>query len=493
MFCHEFHLVDLRVYDNCLKVTSGCQHVFNLAADMGGMGFIQSNHSVILYNNTMISFNILEASRVNGVSRLFYASSACVYPEYRQMETEVEGGGLKEDTAWPAQPQDAYGETRPAARAPADRPTATQEDQARAVVALGGWRPELTCPSRLVLTIQVWRSWLVRRCASTTRQTLGSRPASAASTTCTVSLCIYPLPFCLCYRFVDAQRMDLSTRTNTRASARCTGPYGTWKGGREKAPAAFCRKVCTSPDFFEMWGDGLQTRSFTFIDDCVEGVLRLTKSDYGEPMNIGSDEMVAMNDMAQASNPPWLAAHAVVSPAAQCIRGRCAAPDAVPLCRASADGDGRCKQADPDQAHPGPDRGPRPQLGQPAHQGEARLGALHRPEGERCVAVCPVGAGRWGRDPCPLGSSMWSTWSRPSLQPDDLPFSHFPRQDGLRITYDWIKGEIDAEVARGHGDLAKYAHSMIVASTAPQALGTLRAADGQEGLQDASAPGAVAA
>merc|ERR1712216_203096 len=109
MFCDEFHLVDLRVYDNCMKVVKGCDHVFNLAADMGGMGFIQSNHSVILYNNIMISFNVLEASRVHGIKRCFYASSACIYPEFKQLNEEVEGGGLKESDAWPAQPQDAYG------------------------------------------------------------------------------------------------------------------------------------------------------------------------------------------------------------------------------------------------------------------------------------------------------------------------------------------------------------------------------------------------
>ncbi|KAL9684380.1 hypothetical protein QQ045_021816 [Rhodiola kirilowii] len=106
MFCHEFHLADLRVMDNCLKVTSGVDHVFNLAADMGGMGFIQSNHSVIMYNNTMISFNMMEAARINGVKRFFYASSACIYPEFKQLETNV---SLKESDAWPAEPQDAYG------------------------------------------------------------------------------------------------------------------------------------------------------------------------------------------------------------------------------------------------------------------------------------------------------------------------------------------------------------------------------------------------
>nr|ABK95493.1 unknown [Populus trichocarpa] len=213
MFCHEFHLVDLRVMDNCLKVTKDVDHVFNLAADMGGMGFIQSNHSVIMYNNTMISFNMLEASRINGVKRLFYASSACIYPEFKQLETNV---SLKESDAWPAEPQDAYGLEK----------LATEE---------------------------------------------------------------------LCKHYTK----DFGIECRIGRFHNIYGPFGTWKGGREKAPAAFCRKAITSIDKFEMWGDGLQTRSFTFIDECVEGVLRLTKSDFREPVNIGSDEMVSMNEMAE--------------------------------------------------------------------------------------------------------------------------------------------------------------------------------------------------
>ncbi|KAI6685005.1 hypothetical protein NL676_030918 [Syzygium grande] len=192
---------------------SGVDHVFNLAADMGGMGFIQSNHSVIMYNNTMISFNMLEAARINGVKRLFYASSACIYPEFKQLETNV---SLKESDAWPAEPQDAYGLEK----------LATEE---------------------------------------------------------------------LCKHYTK----DFGIECRIGRFHNIYGPFGTWKGGREKAPAAFCRKAITSTDKFEMWGDGLQTRSFTFIDECVEGVLRLTKSDFREPVNIGSDEMVSMNEMAE--------------------------------------------------------------------------------------------------------------------------------------------------------------------------------------------------
>eukprot|EP00850_Spirogloea_muscicola_P017098 SM000143S00763 [mRNA] locus=s143:353705:356169:- [translate_table: standard] len=214
MFCDEFHLVDLRVMDNCLKVTDGVEHVFNLAADMGGMGFIQSNHSVIMYNNTMISFNMLEAARLNGVKRFFYASSACIYPEFKQLETDIVA--LKESDAWPAEPQDAYGLEK----------LATEE---------------------------------------------------------------------LCKHYTK----DFGVECRIGRFHNIYGPFGTWKGGREKAPAAFCRKALTSPEHFEMWGDGMQTRSFTFIDECVEGVLRLTKSDFREPVNIGSDEMVSMNQMAE--------------------------------------------------------------------------------------------------------------------------------------------------------------------------------------------------
>jgi len=213
-FCNEFLLVDLRQYENCLKATTGCDWVFNFAADMGGMGFIQSNHSVILYNNTLISFHMLEASRINGVKRFFYSSSACIYPENKQLESD--NPGLKESDAWPALPQDAYG------------------------------------LEKLV----------------------------------TEELCMH-------------YQKDFGIEVRIARFHNIYGPQGTWKGGREKAPAAFCRKALTSKTEFEMWGDGLQTRSFCFIDDCVEGVLRLMRSDYSKPLNIGSDEMVSMNEMAK--------------------------------------------------------------------------------------------------------------------------------------------------------------------------------------------------
>mmetsp|Transcript_18474 Transcript_18474/g.32057 ORF Transcript_18474/g.32057 Transcript_18474/m.32057 type:complete len:355 (-) Transcript_18474:365-1429(-) len=213
-FCHEFMLVDLRDWDNCVKAVKGCEHVYNLAADMGGMGFIQSNHSVIMYNNTMISFQVLEASRIEGVKRFYYASSACIYPEGAQLDPN--NPGLKESDAWPAQPQDAYGLEKLAS-----------EELAR------------------------------------------------------------------------HYGKDFAMETRIGRFHNIYGPFGTWKGGREKAPAAFCRKAIVATTEFEMWGDGKQTRSFCYVDDAVEGVLRLMFSDFKEPLNIGSDEMVSMNEMAE--------------------------------------------------------------------------------------------------------------------------------------------------------------------------------------------------
>lgn len=215
MFCDEFHLVDLRVFDNCLKVVQNCDQVFNFAADMGGMGFIQSNHSVIFYNNTMISFNVTEACRQANIKRLFYASSACIYPEFKQTDTQMKEG-LREKDAWPAAPQDAYGLEK----------LASEE-------------------------------------------------------------------------LVKHYGKDFDMETRIGRFHNIYGPYGTWKGGREKAPAAFCRKVILADVEVEMWGDGKQTRSFTYIDDCVEGVLRLMRSDFTEPVNLGSDEMVDMNQMME--------------------------------------------------------------------------------------------------------------------------------------------------------------------------------------------------
>ncbi len=222
-FCDEFKLLDLRTLANCVCATEGCDEIYNLAADMGGMGFIQSNHSVLFYNNTMISFNMTEAAR-RTFSQLaksgkkhrnmfFYASSACVYNESKQEEEA--NPGLKESDAWPAQPQDAYGLEK----------LASEE-----------------------LAMHYGR--------------------------------------------------DFGFEVRVGRFHNVYGPHGTWTGGREKAPAAFCRKALTSTERFEIWGNGEQTRSFMYIDDCVEGILRLVASDFKKPLNLGSDEMVSMNEMA---------------------------------------------------------------------------------------------------------------------------------------------------------------------------------------------------
>ncbi|KAJ1450236.1 hypothetical protein M885DRAFT_621833 [Pelagophyceae sp. CCMP2097] len=213
-FCDEFHLCDLRSHGNCMRVVKGCRDVYNLAADMGGMGFIKSNEAVLMYNNTMISFNVLEAARCQGVKRFFYSSSACVYNDDLQLDPK--NPGLKEGDAWPAKPQDTYGLEKLYAEE---------------------------------MGITYGRDFGIKfRCA----------------------------------RFHNVY-----------------GPRGTWKGGREKAPAAFCRKACTATVEFEMWGDGNQTRSFMYIDDCVDGIQRIMESDCERPLNLGSDEMIDMNDFAK--------------------------------------------------------------------------------------------------------------------------------------------------------------------------------------------------
>ncbi|MFN0091283.1 MAG: NAD-dependent epimerase/dehydratase family protein [Acidimicrobiales bacterium] len=213
----EFLLLDLRRWDNCLEALhGGVEEVYALAADMGGMGFISKYHATILRNNALINLHTLDAARVNGVSRYLYTSSACVYPEYRQTETNVTP--LKEEDAYPAQPQDAYG----------------------------------------------WEKLVTEK---------------------------------LCEYYID----EFGLETRTVRFHNIYGPNGTYDGGREKAPAAMCRKVALANDgeSIEVWGDGEQTRSFCYIDDCVEGIYRLMRSDHRDPLNLGSEEMVSINELAQ--------------------------------------------------------------------------------------------------------------------------------------------------------------------------------------------------
>jgi GDP-D-mannose 3', 5'-epimerase len=213
----EFHLLDLRDFEGCLAATDGVSEVYQLAADMGGMGYISSHHSRILRNNALINLHMIEAARRNGVTRYLYTSSACVYPEYRQTSTDVQP--LREEDAYPAQPQDAYG----------------------------------------------WEKLLTEK---------------------------------LCEYYTSDHGME----TRTVRFHNIFGPEGTWDGGREKAPAALCRKIAvaklTGARRIEIWGDGLQTRSFCYIDDCVEGLFRLMRSDHRDPINLGQDRMVSIDELA---------------------------------------------------------------------------------------------------------------------------------------------------------------------------------------------------
>ena len=213
----EFEILDLRRWDNCLQATRDVEEVYALAADMGGMGFISANHAQILRNNSLINIHTLDAACVNNVKRYLYTSSACVYPEFKQMDANVVP--LKEEDAYPAQPQDAYG----------------------------------------------WEKLISEK------------------------LCEY-------------YQQDYGIETRTVRFHNIFGPLGTWDGGREKVPAALCRKVAmaklTGNPEVEIWGDGEQTRSFCYIDDCVIGIYKLMRSDFHEPLNLGQDRMVTINQLA---------------------------------------------------------------------------------------------------------------------------------------------------------------------------------------------------
>lgn len=213
----EFLLLDLRGAEAAQQACAGVQDVYALAADMGGMGFISSHHALILHNNILISTNTIEAARLAGVERYLYSSSACVYPEYLQTEADVVP--LREDQAYPAAPQDAYG----------------------------------------------WEKLITERLAMHYRDDYG-----------------------LDVRIVRFHNIY--------------GPLGTWDGGREKAPAALSRKIAlarfSGSHEIEMWGDGEQTRTFCYIDDCVLGLQKIMDSGYQEPLNLGRDEMVSINELA---------------------------------------------------------------------------------------------------------------------------------------------------------------------------------------------------
>lgn len=211
---HEFNILDLRNPEAALIATHGVDEVYALAADMGGIGFIETHKAEIVRNNTLISLNTIEAARQNGVKRYLYTSSACIYPGYKQKESNVVP--LKESDAYPADPEDGYG----------------------------------------------WEKLYTER---------------------------------ICRHY----REDFGLDTRIVRFHNIFGPLGTYDGGREKSPAAICRKVALANDgdSIEVWGDGEQTRSYCFIDDCVEGIYRLMQSGYREPLNLGQDRMVSINQL----------------------------------------------------------------------------------------------------------------------------------------------------------------------------------------------------
>jgi nucleoside-diphosphate-sugar epimerase len=207
--------LDLKEKDNCYATCRGATEVYNLAADMGGMGFIENNKALCMLS-VLISTHMLLAARDAKVKRFFYSSSACVYAADKQVDADVVP--LKEADAYPAMPEDGYG----------------------------------------------WEKLFTER---------------------------------MCRHF----REDFGLQTRMARFHNVYGPFGTWEGGREKAPAAICRKVIqaklSGKHEIEIWGDGTRTRSFMYIDDCLKGIDLITHSDLLEPINLGSDELVTVNGL----------------------------------------------------------------------------------------------------------------------------------------------------------------------------------------------------
>jgi nucleoside-diphosphate-sugar epimerase len=207
--------LDLRLLDACREAVGDAGSVYNLAADMGGMGFIENNKALCMLS-VLINTHLLQASLDAGVERFFFASSACVYAEGKQVSADAEP--LKEEYAYPAMPEDGYG----------------------------------------------WEKLFSER---------------------------------MCRHFSE----DFGLRTRVARYHNVYGPHGTWSGGREKAPAAICRKIAeaklSGSHEIEVWGDGEQTRSFTYIDDCVYGTQAIMQSDIEEPINLGSSELVTINKL----------------------------------------------------------------------------------------------------------------------------------------------------------------------------------------------------
>ena len=213
----ENHVLNLEEKQACYEVMEGCDEVYNLACNMGGMGFIEFNRALCMIS-VLINTHLLMGARDLGVKGFFYASSACVYPDYRQDDADVMA--LKESDAYPAQPEDGYG----------------------------------------------WEKLFSER---------------------------------MCRNFHE----DFGLNVRVFRFHNVYGPFGTWVGGREKAPAALCRKVIEAADTgnheIEIWGDGEQTRSFMYINDCVAGMARLMESGHSEPLNLGRAELVSINGLLE--------------------------------------------------------------------------------------------------------------------------------------------------------------------------------------------------
>jgi len=207
--------LDCSRLDHCKTATRGAWHVYNLAADMGGMGFITSNRALCMLS-VLINTHMLKASLDDRVERYFYSSSACVYAASKQSDANVTA--LREEDAYPAMPEDGYG----------------------------------------------WEKLFSER---------------------------------MCRHFQE----DFGLVSSVARFHNVYGPHGTWNGGREKAPAAICRKVIQAKlsgnQTIEIWGDGAQTRSFMYIDDCVHGIDLIFNSDVEEPLNLGSHELVSINHL----------------------------------------------------------------------------------------------------------------------------------------------------------------------------------------------------
>lgn len=213
-YADEFFLADLRDAKQVKKYLKKADELYMLAADMGGMGYISCNGPQIVHDNAIINLNLLQRASELKIKKVFFSSSACVYPEEKQLSTTIKG--LKEEDAYPANPDTAY-----------------------------GWEK--------VFTEQA----------------------------------------CLAYH------QDLGLDVRIARFHNIYGPEGTFDGGREKSPAALCRKIAQAKqrDTIEVWGDGKQTRSYCYIDDCLEGIYRLMQSNYAKPLNIGSDRLVTINQM----------------------------------------------------------------------------------------------------------------------------------------------------------------------------------------------------